>query len=495
MEKESAEQEEWYFHLFTMVYATDPQTLVLYWYKDRKVHRPLFDDMGLMLPRMKEYGICLEYTGEVFCVSDERQFVETLLLLGVMMGDKVSWPTLNNGSLLLHHGICASPSSFHSMAAICFQEFDVWYSFSWKDPSEPMTLLTKEEGSAATATAPLDKGLVFVDFIDRSFLSTNLELQVTPSHIVPTSVSPSILHPWFRTMVQKNRYTDAVSMINKLRNYQLYYMEPLTSAPAPAPVATATAIEPRNELIEVDPSSAPVMAPVEAELTPAAWLSLFADWYLEPSTENDILMSEAYQEYLTASGWTGQKVVTMTAFMKAIRARPGCVIKRRSKGMTLVGHRSLVGRQEELFHAVAHGQKSERNLLHYRSVKEIQEILGLYQGVIEACGDVPHVREACLLLHDTGFTLNRALITHFLAIPLVAEHLPAYAAYVASLLTRPFMIDHQADCESFRELAQSCVLYYPFCYRVEAVAVEGEGEGEVTLDEQFQGLTLSEGSS
>ena len=478
MEKESAEQEEWYFHLFTMVYATDPQTLVLYWYKDRTIHRPLFDDMGLMLPRMKEYGICLEYTGEVFCVLDERQFVETLLLLGVMMGEKVSWPTLDNGSLLLHHGIGTSPSSFHSMAAICFQDFDVWYSFSSKDPCGPMTLLTKEECSVAiatTATAPLEKGLVFVDFIDRSFLSTFLELQVTPSRIVPTSVSPSVLHSWFTTMVQKNRYTDAVNRVNTLRNYQLYSMEPVTPA-----------LE--NEVVESVPS-------VEAELTPAAWVSLFADWYLESSTEHDVLMSEAYQEYLTASGWTGQKVVTMTAFMKAIRARPGCVIKRRSKGMTLVGHRSLVGHQEELFHAVAHGQKSERNLLHYRSVKEIQEILGSYKELIEACGDVPHVREACLLLHDTGLTLNRALITHFVAIPLVAEHLPAYTTYVASLLTRPFMIDHQADCEGFRELAQSCVLYYPFCYRVESVAVEGEGEGEVTLDEQFQGLTLSEGSS
>jgi hypothetical protein len=249
------------------------------------------------------------------------------------------------------------------------------------------------------------------------------------------------------------------------------------------PAPSATALE--NEVVESVPS-------VDVVLTPTAWLGLFADWYLEPSAENDILMSEAYQEYLTASGWTGQKVVTMTAFMKAIRARPGCVIKRRSKGMTLVGHRSLVSRQEELFHAVAHGQKSERNLLHYRSVKEIQEILGSYRELIETCGDVPHVREACLLLHDTGLTLNRALITHFVAIPLVAEHLLAYATYVASLLTRPFTIDHQADCEVFRELAQSCVLYYPFCYRVESVAVEGEGEGEVTLDEQFQGLNITE---
>jgi hypothetical protein len=482
MESESVEQEEWYFHLFTMVYAADPHTLQLYWYKDRSVHRPLFDDMSIILPRMKEYGLCVEYTGEVFCVSDERPFVETLVLLGVQISDPVQWSLREGKTLPFHHGTCVAPAPFHDMAAICFQEFDVWHSFSWKDPSEPMTLLTKDEGVAPTMVPCPPKGLVFVDFLERSFLSTFLNLHAVPSRDIATSIHPTILHQWFLSMVQKGQYAEAASMIDKLRDHQVYFMTPVPApAPAPAPAPVEVKEEPTQN--------------VAPTASPPTWITLFADWYLEPSADRDILMSEAYQDYLTASGWTGQKVVTMTMFMKAIRARPGCVIKRRSKGMTLVGHRSLVGRQEELFHAVAHGQKSERNLLHYRSVKEIQEILGLYQGVIEVCGDVPHVRETCLLLHDTGLTLNRTLIAHFVAIPLVAEHLSAYAAYIESLLTRPFMIDHQADCEVFRELAQSCVLYYPFCYRVEATEVEGEGEGEVTLDEQFQGLTLSEGSS
>jgi hypothetical protein len=147
--------------------------------------------------------------------------------------------------------------------------------------------------------------------------------------------------------------------------------------------------------------------------------------------------------------------------------------------------------------AVRHGQQSERNVLRYRTPREIQAIVGQYTTLMEECHPIC-AREACLALHDMGLSLDSTILYSFCRIPGMTEQLKLYAEYVDGLLSQPLTMDHQTDYEGFRELTERCVLYYPFRLVGEREFDGAEGAitaleeaPEVTLDEQFHGLSLT----
>ena len=510
----SEHREEWYMHFFTVVYMDRADLLSVYWYKGRTVNRELFEDVRQILERMKEYRICASYTGDIMCLTDERAFVEKLVLLGLQgtMIHTYDWPIQGGGSLEIEGGVCSQSAYFQQMSGVCFQDYDVWHSFSSTDPSEPVLLhkgLARKESVEIVAPSDSESRLIVVSFFGRSVLLSWLPLAITGYTVFYSAIENRQLYTWFVSMIQRQQYGLAKQQIAALEDYhtrQLALSSPLVADTVPsvcinAPTLALTdTVEEVTEVTEakadVAPSASTTRSLQELE-SPTFWVRTFCELYVEESADHDTLLSEIYQDYLTFSDWGYRdKLVSMTAFVKTLRALGRFTIKRRSKGMTLVGHRSLVSQQEAMRDAVRHGQQSERNVLRYHTSREIQTIVGRYTDIIEECYPLC-AREACLALHDMGLSLDSAILYSFCRIPGMTEQLKMYAEYVDGLLSQPLTMDHQTDYEGFRELTERCVLYYPFRLEgrkfagAEGAITAPEEASEITLDEQFHGLSLT----
>ena len=517
----------WYIHLFTVVYTERADTLSIYWYKSPNVNRELFKDMQLMLERMKEYRLCASYTGDVMCVPEERVFLEKLALLGLQMSTTTTydWPLQCGGSLEIEGGVCSHPIYFQQMSGLCFQDYDVWHSFSSTDPSEPVRLVPKHQAAPVAPVEPVEEEarLMFVSVFGCSVLFAWFPLAITGYSVFHCAIENRQLYTWFVSMVQQRQYPLAKQQIAALEYYHIQH--PVLSSPfvAPVPLEEVEKAEGTGKTEEAEEAEgtgkteetgeteekseiavngkAFVPRSLEELDSPVFWVRTFCELYLEESTDHDTLLSEIYQDYLTFSEWgEREKLVSMTAFIKTLRASGRYTIKRRSKGMTLVGHRSLVSQQGALRDAALRGQGYERNLLQYRSAQDMHVILANYEELIEYCSPI-YSREACLVLHDRGLVLDDAILYSFCRIPGITEELAKYADYLDRLLARPLTMDHQTDYEEFRSFAEQCVLYYPFqLCEGRVVGQTGsvtavEEAPEVTLDEQFHGLSLGEGGS
>lgn len=500
-------RDEWFVHFFTVVYADRADALSVYWYKGRAVNRELFEDVRLILERMKEYRLCASYTGDVLCVSEERVFLEKLVLLGLQgcVTATYDWPLQSGGSLEIEGGVCLYPAYFQQMSGVCFQDYDVWHSFSSTDPSDPVTVIAKQQSvasvAAVTAMVPREEEarLIFVSVFGHSVLMAWCPLAITGYSVFHCAIEERQLYTWFVSMVQQRQYALAKQQIAALDDYHTLHpvlTSPLAVSDDSVVVDAVDAVDAVAEEMEKEEEAKRVfvLRSLQEVDSPMFWVHTFCDLYLEESAEYDTLLSEIYQDYLTFSEWgEREKLVSMTAFVKTLRATGRYTIKRRSKGMTLVGHCSLVSRQEALYEAVKHGQGYERNLLQYRSAQDIQTILGLYTELVEHCHPI-YSREACVALHDRGLVLDDAILYSFCRIPGMTEQLKQYHDYLEALLARPLAMDHQTDCEDFRELAERCVLYYPFRLGANGFArpvTALEEVPDVTLDEQFHGLRLS----
>jgi len=444
-------------------------------------------------------------------------FLEKLVLLG-LKGDMTTtydWALQGVGSLEIEGGVCSHPIYFQQMSGLCFQDYDVWYSFSSTDPSESVRLVPKHQRAMAPVTIvePLEEEarLMFVSVFGCSVLFAWFPLAITGYSVFHCAIENRQLYTWFVSMVQQRQYALAKQQVSEVEYYHIQH--PILSSPLVVPVPLEAVEEEKQEgteeiegTQEMEQTQEPqekneieasekafVPRSLEDLDSPVFWVRTFCELFLEESAEHDTLLSEIYQDYLTFSEWGyREKLVSMTAFIKTLRASGHYVIKRRSKGMTLVGHRSLVSQQKVLFDDALHGQGYERNLLQYRSAQDIQVILANYQELIAYCSPI-YSREACLVLHHRGLVLDDAILYSFCRIPGVTEELAKYADYLDTLLARPLTMDHQTDYEDFRAFAEQCVLYYPFrlCEGQTGHVTAVEEAPEVTLDEQFHGLSLT----
>jgi hypothetical protein len=189
-------------------------------------------------------------------------------------------------------------------------------------------------------------------------------------------------------------------------------------------------------------------------------IRIFCDLFLEPNKDSDILLSEIYQEYCIASNWTNNSMLSMSNFIKTLRSLHKYPIKRRSKGMMIIGYHSLVSQQQRMLNEIINNQQ-ERNILQYISPNDMKEIVYQYQEQIFSINQ-PYVRECFLLLYNTSTPLHAMTFSYFSSIPQLQPFLEKYAVYVERNISKPLRMNPSNDVELFRELSQECMLYFPF---------------------------------
>lgn len=467
-EKRYGNVEKMYVHFYTVSTGTD--TLDIFWYCNDTENIELFSDFKHYYNTLKSYGLYTTYTGDTFIVKNLHKFKEILILLGAEEVDKSVWPLANNATKEVHTWKVEQATKFNELFDICFQDYEITNSFS-SEPSlsknriEMDELITNKFSvvhilNETISAKPVNKDnqLIEVTFGPvKTFMKFYEFNQLLYSH-VKCNLDSATLITWFNTLVKKSEYQTACTSIKKLMDFNIKEED------------TGAQVDCDDEA-----DDATVLTEAEsAKISHIEWIKLFCDLYLEEDKSSDILLSDIYQMYLTASSWTGTATVSMAIFIKRLRALNRFTIKRRSKGMMVLGFRCLVGQQTELFHQVKKGQLYRRQLLHYKSAIEIQIILKNSSDIIQNIGH-KYAREVFILLTGTR-QLDYQTVAQFASIPQISAQLVLYAEYIDSVLknipnyetlpngtkVKKFNTEVQKPLEDFRELGNKCTIYYPF---------------------------------
>ena len=452
-EKRYGSVEKMYIHFYTIASGLD--TLDIYWYCNDTENIELFSDLKYFLNKMKTYGEYTTYTGDVFVVKNLNKFKELLILVGTEDSATTSWTLQGDKVLSVNTCKVKKASKFYEIFDICFEDYEIVNSFS----SEASLSKNRIEMDEFITNAPAihNNSIILVHFNEHKYPMPYYKFNQMYFSTVKSRVGDNILSNWFNAVIGKNEYLTAFNTIHKLIDYNEKEED------------ATTVIE------EEEKDDATVMTEQEsAKISHDEWIKLFCDLYLDDSSKgSDLLLSDIYQMYLTASGWTQTATVTMATFIKRLRNMNKFTIKRRAKGMMVIGVSCLVNQQSELFLKVKSGQAYDRQLSHYKSDVEINSILTKYKDDIEKIG-LKYTREAVILLNDSNIKLDYQTIAQFVSIPQISTQLKPYSEYIESVLknvteteingkrVRKFNTEIQKPLEEFRELCTRCVLYFPF---------------------------------
>lgn len=454
-EKRYGSVEKMYIHFYTV--ASEQDTLDIFWYCNDTENIELFSDVKYLFNKMKTYGQYTTYTGYVFVAKNLHKFKEILILVGTEDSDTTFWTLQDDKSLPVNTCKIKSASKFYELFDVCFEDYEIINSFS----SEPTLSKNRIEMDEFITNKPLtydnnNNSLILVHFNGEKYPMPYYKFNQIQYSTIKSKVGDNILSNWFRLVVEKNTYKTAFNTIHKLINYNEKEED------------TTTVIE------EEEKDDATVIVEQEsAKISHDEWIKLFCDLYLEDSKGSDLLLSDIYQMYLTASGWTQTATVTMATFIKRLRNMNKFIIKRRAKGMMVIGVSCLVNQQPDLFVSVKNGQAYSRQLSHYKSDIEINSILTKYKDDIERIG-LKYTREAFILLNDSNIKLDYQTVAQFVSIPQMSTQLKPYSEYIESVLNnvteteindkrvRKFNIEFYKSLKEFRELCTKCVLYFPF---------------------------------
>jgi hypothetical protein len=506
--------QEIYIHFYTVLYPETPDTLSIYWYKNQNEHFEIFEDCKLIFQKMKEYKLCTTYTGDVFCIKHESLFMEQLLLLGIEQKESSSLHLINGVIKEVHCGKTKHVPVFNDTFDICFQGYDICQSFSSAEIESPLFVVDKSNRSSSLSSSfcsmdsieiekmeGLDKHLMIIDFLHHRLVTSFIKLRTILYSIFHATIDNQTMNKWFLTMVYKKQYPLAVERIFHIQDHHAKQQEIISNSPrltSPMLHEDSSKEEESYEQTEQEQEQEQEQEK-KSSYQPKEWIRWFCDLYLEPTKECDILLSELYREYQTASSWTNTPVVSMANFIKTVRSLDRFSLKRRSKGMTLLGHRSLVSQQSRMCEEVKQGQEYHRNLLHYRSTHDIQQILDQHQQTISSISH-PFTKEVCLLWNETTTPFSFESISQFCSIPFLSSSLSRYAEYLEHLLSKPLRRNDETELEEFRDMSQQCVLYYPFqkgylpekenhpLLTISSSSIMDHVEQEVTLEEQFSNL-------
>lgn len=439
--------EKMYIHFYTVGIEGVSDTQYIYWYCNDTENVELFSDFKHYFNTLKNYGHYTTYTGDIFVVKNLHKFKEILILLGAEQSKKSVLELSNNSNKEVEEWKVKNSNKFNDLFDLCFQDYEILNSFS----SEPLLAKNRVEMDELINTLQNDKkdSLIIVSFIDENRLMTYYNFNQLKYSFVKSRVDNTTLFNWFSTLIKKNEYYSAFNTIIKLNEFN----------------SLEDNKENNTEDIDDIDDTTVITESESSIISHNEWINLFCNLYLEEDKGSDILLSDIYQMYLTASGWSGTATISMGIFIKRLRALNKYTIKRRAKGMMIIGYKCLVGQQAEMFQQVKKGQLYKRQLFQYKSPYEIKSILEKYNNGIQNIGH-KYTREVFILLNNYR-QIDYQTVAQFASIPQIAAQLPLYADYIESILkVSPTdsvnSNEIQKPLEDFRELGNKCTLYYPF---------------------------------
>lgn len=427
--------EKMYIHFYTIPENATSNNLFIYWYSSPTENIELFNDAHTLFKIMKQYS-GQQYTGDIFSINNLEQFKENLVLLGVsdLHRQRPEYDSLkvllqDNTPLEINKHIIPNATHFNDLFDVCFQNYDFHQSFS--------------DANDDVADIKTTSSLIYIEDLVSSypFYLPNVELKVISYNVVKTSIDNITLNKWFNTVIKNNNYKTAYDILNNLTNFN-------------------RDLEITNNVEDDADDGLSISESVStAKISKTDWIKLFCDLYLEEDNTTDILLSDVYQEYVTASSWSDTPTVTMAVFIKQLRALNIYNIKRRSKGMMLIGHTSLVSSQADFKKKMLNGSLSNRAILKYVHPSEVKKIIRQNEDKVFTIGH-KYAREVAFLLYNINIQLNYQVVSQFCSIPQLSLELEKVSKY----------IDEQIKLDTikgdtflnFRKTSDECLVYFPF---------------------------------
>lgn len=432
-----------YIHIYTT--TTSEKDLQIWWYEIQEKSIKLFQDFERIFQKYKEFGCIMAYTGDILEISDTKTFEEQLILMGISILAVDTFLTLQDTTqLTLNYGATTLIEQFNELYCICFQEYDTLYTFSSETPNKSQASILDE------------KEIIRIPIMYTNIYTPKIQLDCIAYSSLEINTSNTILNKWFSYFNGKN--TSKLSYIQSCSILEKLYQKQISNKK-----------ESENQEIKSEESdkSKKQESQSEEKSENKVWVEEFCNLYAEKDEKTDTLLSDIYQQYITASSWTKTETIPMSQFIKYIKEIQRFTIKRKSKGMVVTGYKFLISYQEEIYNKTKAGQLYERNLLRYLNDIDIKHIKSSIESIQQLQQDIKdnYYLEAIALLYKTGYKISKTLLDQFVNNPYIAKSLPLYSKYIKEILENPIS---NKCMDIYREISNKGVFFLPFsnkCYK------------------------------
>lgn len=453
-----------YIHIYTTATSTyntktlGPDSEIhVWWYSRPTESTELFKDYQKLLAKLHEYKEFDKYTGDILEVEDENTFNEKLILLGITIPAEDVTINLKGEELLkmnygvlkyTYHDKCNSYNQFTDLYNICFGDYSIIETFSYNSKIPNINI-----ASAFVRIQDMKGNYIYIQGVQF------YELEHT---FLKTNTSYFALNTWFSHTINYNSYCKCNLLLERM--YQ--YNQELSSKEL---VQQSSQIESENQELKSEDQQKDSESPQEysyQQKQDIDWIEEFCRLYAEADPKVDTLLSDAYQQYVTASQWTETPTVNMQTFIKHIKQMQQFTVKRKAKGMVIVGFKFLVDEQEDMYNKAKKGELCERNLLVYLNDQQLTTMInGIPKEFIGG-----YYLESKILLNKAVQTSDM-MIKQFYNNPYIKKSLPLFSKYIAEVREKD---SFESKMQLFREFSQKCTIYCPFStqiftYRVNTV--------------------------
>jgi hypothetical protein len=417
-----------YIHIYTT--ATSEKELHIWWLVVPDKSLALAFDFERLLQKYREFGCISSYTGEVFEVKTVKAFEEHLILMGVSTSGSTLLGLQDGSKLTLNYGVTRLMDQFNELYSICFASYDMAYAFS--------------SDSSRTAHNH-DEPLLRVEVFNTIIYTPRIKLDYIAYNTLLLETDNRVLNSWFSQFNKTScatTYTSMCSILEKLYNRQLVENEIESSK------SQETTFESRSE--------------------DTVWIEEFCNLYAEKDEKVNTLISDVYQQYLTASSWTNTDTVSMSVFSRHLKTISKFTIKRTAKGMVIAGYRFLVSQQEEFYKKKKEGNLFERTLLTFIDtdfIKTSNTGTALSELYTPINIKENYYYEAILLLggRNQSNKLPKVMLDQFINNPFIKKSIILYSEYIKEVMADE-SINNSMD--RYREFASTVVFYFPFAKKL-----------------------------
>ncbi len=335
-----------YIHIYTT--ATSDYTaskiypdriINVWWYKQEKESSFLFKDYNNVLAKLQEYDEIDTYTGDILEVESENEFIDRLILLGIINPSEPVDINLQDGTTIqMNHGVIVKSfydnkdfhntrtgqNQFDELYQLCFGEYTASQSFSCTSKM-PLINMTYD----ISRIQNMKGEYIYVQGVQFHKLAYN---------IIETNIPNPTLTSWFTHARKYMSYTKSISHLERLyiHNMKLKGLQSENQ-------------EKSKEQDKYEGLQSENQEKTEEKFVDRIWVEEFCDLYAEKDDKTDTLLSDIYQQYITASSWSKKETLSMSQFIKYLKDISYFTVKRKAKGMVVTGYKFLLTYHSDMY--------------------------------------------------------------------------------------------------------------------------------------------------
>jgi hypothetical protein len=425
----------------------------VWWYKQETESSFLFKDYNNVLAKLQEYDEIDTYTGAILEVESENEFIDRLILLGIINPSEPVDITLQDGTTIqMNHGVIVKSfydntefhitrtgqNQFDELYQLCFGEYTASQSFSCTSKMPPINVTND-----ISRIQNMKGEYIYVQGVQFHKLAYN---------IIETNIPNPTLTLWFTHARKYMSYTKSISHLERLYIHNMKLKE----------------FQSENQEKSEELQSEELKS--EGNSVDRIWVEEFCDLYAEKDEKTDTLLSDIYQQYITASSWTETETLSMSQFTKYLKSLPQFTIKRKAKGMVVTGYKFLLTSHSDIYSNVADRNIKTPNLFQPITSGDIicagEKLCKIAIKYTTNINEVVEFTkrefyfETVLLLKSMKSEITHTIIRQFINNPIIKPILYKYAEYVKEV-TNPTS-DIKDKYYSFEKKFNNYFIIFPF---------------------------------